>query len=446
MRNRSKLKKDLTFSFFMFLAVTSFLFGVQEKKEISVPVTQFKLKNDLQVILCEDYSLPLVSVVVGYKVGSTNEQSGKTGLAYLLENMMFHGSENVSRLQHVGLIDKVGGILNATTTEDKTIFFQTVPSNQLARVLWLESDRMNSLDINPLKVERVKESLLEEIRHRKEINPYFDSLLEFDKLLYSDEAYSHPVCGIEADIRDLTVEDIKKFYQTFYRPNNAVLVIAGNFDKKKTEIEIRKYFETIPKGKEIPDSQTPKPMEKEAVIKTFEDSLASSPAFHLGYIAASPSSDDFYPMKIVEYLLLRGKTSRLYKRLIKRERIAFSLSGGIEKRKNLSRLKIFVVNSNYFMVERSQKAIFSEISRLKSNPISDKELEKSKNMFEMDYVHQFETSLDKALFFAETFLSKNSIDDPSDELAKYLAVTPYAVMRAANRYLTQEIILNIRLK
>jgi zinc protease len=417
-----------------------------QERKLSFPITQFELKNGLHVILVEDYSLPLVSIVVGYDVGSINEPQGKSGLAYLLQNMMFQGSENVGRMQHVRLIDKVGGTLNASTTEDKTIFYQTVPSNQLARVLWLEADRMNSLDINPLDIEQVKEPLIEESRHQKEANPYFESLLAFDKLLYPDDTFSHPIIGYEADIRNLTIEDIKNFYQTFYTPNNAVLAIAGNIDKRKTEIEIRKYFETIPRGRDLPLPEL-KPLEKKAVIKTFEDSMASTPGFYFGYAIASPLSDDFYPLTVLEYILLRGKTSRLYKRLIERERTAFSLSGGIEKRKNIARFKIFVNANNWMMAKMCQKALLSEFNKIRIDPISEEELLKSKNLFKMDYCRQFETSLNKALSLAECFLEKKRVDDPWDELEKYLAVTPYIIMRAAKRYFTEDsIILNVKIK
>ena len=442
----SKARKIiLTLSLSFFLLSINFRAPSQEK-ELSFPITQFELKNGLKVILAEDYSLPLVAVVVGYNVGSINEPPGKTGLAYLLQNMMFQGSENVGRMQHIRLIDRVGGTLNATTTEDKTIFYQTVPSNQLARVLWLESDRMNSLDINSLNIEQVKEVLIEENRHRKEADPYFESSLAFDKLLYPDPAFSHPLIGFETDIRNLTVEDIKNFYQNYYCPNNAVLSIAGNIDKRKAEREIRRYFETIPRGKDIPLPEST-PLEKKAVVKTFENSMASSPAFYLGYAVAPPFSDDFYPLTILEYILLRGKTSRFYNRLIERERIAFNLSGGLEKRKNLARFKIFIINNNWMMVERCQKAVFSEFNKIRINPISEEELLKSKNLFKMDYLHQFETSLNKASSLAETFLETKRVEDPGGELEKYLAVSPYTIMRTAKRYFSEEsIILNVKIK
>ncbi len=420
----------------------------QEKKEPPFPFSEYQLSNGLKVIISEANSLPLVSVVVAYNVGSIYEQPEKFDLAHLLEMLMFQGSENVSPMQHISLIDKVGGSLNATTTEDKTIFQQTVSSNQLSRVLWLESDRMRSLQITQSNVEQVKVTILEEIRYRKATEPYRESSLLFDQLLYPDTPpYVHPVIGKEADMKNITVDDVKKFYSDFYIPNNAVLSIAGNIDKNKAISEVRKYFGTIPKGKEPTPIPLPEDSNKTPIVVPIIDSLAPSPGFHLGYEIAHPSSNDFYAMKIIEYILLHGKTSRLNNRLIKKDGTALYYIGGIEIKKDLARLKIFVRNNNEIMAERSKRAIFSEINKLRSRQISAEEFIKAKNMFKMDYINQYTTSLDKALLLAETFLSKKSLDDLSTELDKYLAVTPYNIIRATNKYLIKgRIILDIKIR
>ncbi len=437
--------KLLILGLYLFLFLGNFPAHGQDKQRLSFPIKQYKLENGLQVILSEDYSLPVISVAVAYNVGSINEPPGKTGLAYLLENLMFQGSQNVGRMQHISFIRKTGGDLNATTTEDKTIFQQTVPSHQLALVLWLESDRMKSLEITAANVEQAKETLIEEIHQRKATEPYLESSLTFDRLLYPNLAYSHPVIGNETDVRNLTVEDVKDFYSTFYTPNNAVLSIAGDIDKMKTEEDIRKYFHTIQKGKDIPLPSSSKLSDKEAIIisKKF---LAPLPGFHIGYRIASPYSQDFYPLKIIEYILLRGVTSRLYKKLIKRTRIARSLSGSIEKRKELATFKIFVSSSNEIMVQRSKKVIFSEINKLKSSLVSEKELRKAKNIFKMDYLNQYATSADKAVFLAEAFLSKKSLDDLPDELENYLSVDHYSLIRIMRRYFTNEIVFDVTIK
>lgn len=434
----------------LILGLSLFLFAVDfpahgQEKRLSLPITQYKLGNGLEVILSEDYSLPVVSVAVAYNVGSVNEQPGKSGLAYLLENLMFQGSQNIRRMQHMSFIRRTGGDLNATTTEDMTIFQQTVPSHQLALVLWLESDRMKSLEITAANVEQAKAALVEEIHHRKETEPYFESFLDFDEILYPNIAYSHPVIGDEADVRDLTVEDVKDFYSTFYTPNNAVLSIVGNIDKRKAEENILKYFSTIQKGQDIPHPPSSRPSDKGETI-TSKEFLAPLPGFHIGYRIASPYSQDFYPLKIIEYILLHGITSRLYKKLIKRTRIARSLSGSIEKRKELATLKIFVSSSNEIMSERCKRVVFSEINKLKSSLVSEKELSKAKNIFKMDYLNHYASSADKAVFIAEAFLSKKSLTDLPDELEKYLSVDHYSLIRIMRRYFINEIVFDVKIK
>lgn len=415
--------------------------SAQQPEKLPFSVALHTLRNGLKVILSEDHSLPLVSVAVAYQAGSINEEPGKSGLAYLLENLMFQGSENIGRMQHIGFIRRIGGLLNATTTTDQTLFSQTVPSNQLALVLWLESDRMNSLDINASNVARVKNSLIEEIRQRKITNPYLECSIYFDQYLFSDFAHSHPVFGREADLREITLEDVKKFYSTYYRPNNAVLVISGNIDKSNTMKLVRRFFETIPKGEDIDSPPPAQPLNKKAIDQTYEDSLASLPAFYLGYQIASSHSKDYYPLKIIEYLLLRGETSRLNKRLIKKIRIAYDLSGGIEERRDVAAFKVFVVSTNETMLERSKKAVFSEIARLKTGLISEKEMRKSKNMFRLDYIKQYSTYVDRAIFLAESYLSQNSVENVSEELNKYLSVKPPEIAGAMNKYFAQENIL-----
>ena len=436
-KNQSHTKKFLSLTLSLIFLACHITARNQDRNEQPFTFSQYALKNGLHIILDEDSSLPLVSVVVAYNVGSINEPPGKAGLAYLMENLMFMGSANVSPMQHISMINLVGGRFNATTTEDKTIFQQTVPSNQLSRVLWLESDRMKYLKITEANVEQAKRAVIEEIRFRKSAEPYLESFWRFDQLLYPDYAYSHPVIGNETDLMNLTVEDVKQFYSTYYIPNNAVLSIVGNIEKGETFEEIQKYFSTLPRGKKIPPSPIPRQLEKKAVAETLVNPQVPMPGFHLGYTLTSPNSVDFYPLKIIEYILAQGKTSRLYKKLIKKERIARHFSGGIEIRKDQARFKIFVLNNNVTLLQRSKRTVLSEINRLKSRFISKKELQKAKSMFEIDYLHQYMTTLDRSLFLAETFLSSKSLNESSDELGKYLQVTAQEIIWTLNRYFGQ---------
>jgi predicted Zn-dependent peptidase len=422
--------------------------GTRQTNEFPLPVTQFTLENGLRIILSEDTSLPVVSVVVTYKVGSIHEQPGKAGLAYLVENLMFQGSRNVGQMQHIRFIQKIGGVLNATTTEDKTSFYQTVPSNQLALVLWLESDRMKSLNISPSNVERLKASLIEEIEIRQISDPYFESTLLFDELLYPDFSYSHPVIGTVQDIRNITARDVENFYRTYYTPNNSVLAITGDINRTKVRPLIQKYFATIPRG----DNPTPPRLQElppiEHTVESITDALAPSPGYFIGYQIAPRYSSEYYPLVLIEYILLKGRTSRFHRKLIEKDKTVLHLNGGIETRADQTVFKIFVRAANEIMKERSQKALLSEINRLKTNFVSEQELNKSKNMFKMDYVKQYATTLDRAIFLAEQLLNRGSFEEFSGELDRHLSVTRYEVSRMINKYFNENnlIILNVKTK
>lgn len=420
--------------------------GAGQEEGLPFPISAFKLRNGLQVILSEDDSLPVVSVVVAYGAGSIREEPGKTGLAYLLENMMFQGSVNIGPMQHISFIDKIGGVPNASTTEDTVFFYQTIPANQLALALWLESDRMRYLELNPAKVEEVKASLIDEIRQRRSTDPYLESGWAFDRMVYPGFAHSHPVLGREEDIRRLSASDVREFYETFYVPNNAVIAIVGKINLGKTRELVEKYFGSIPPGKALPIFLPPRPPEKRPVVEVYQEPLAPLPAFYLGYRMAPPFTRDFYALTIIDYILLKGKTSRLNRRILTRENLAVHLSGGIEKRKDAAALKVFATTNNETMVEICQKAIFSELQRLRSGSVSDSELEKARNLFRRDYFERFSTTVGKALFLTEMHFSPVGLENAGAELAKYLRVAPFELNTVASRYFIPEnsVILNVR--
>ncbi len=419
---------------------------LEAQKTERFAVTSYKLKNGLGVILAQDESLPIVSVVVGYRAGAVSEQTGKTGLAYLLENLMFQGSENVGRMRHVSFIQRIGGELNADTRIDKSLYYQRVPSNQLALVLWLESDRMRSLEITPANVEKAKEALGVELRQRRANEPFFESSFSFDQILFPDFSYSHPMIGNEEDIKNISLDDVAEFYSNYYAPNNAVLCLAGSFNKVKAKELIAKYFETIPARKEIPPFVPSRFDEKKEIAETLQDPMAPSPAFHLGFRIFSPRPPDLFALRVLDYLLLRGKSSRLYVRLLRKEHLVFQLSGGIDERKNLEAYKIFATVNNELMTERCLQAIFSEFDKLRSSFVSDEELAKAKNMLKMDTLGRTMTSEDRALFFAEAYLNQRDLDNVFADLETSLKVTPSDIVNLMNRYFTKENSILLKIK
>jgi zinc protease len=423
--------------------------AAQDGPALPFPVTSYTLKNGLQVILSEDESLPVVSVVIAYRAGSLLEQPGKTGLAYLLEHlMMFNGSLNVGPMQHIGYINRVGGQPNASTTPDLTYFYETVPSNQLGLVLWLESDRMRTLEIDAAKAERWKQSLLDDLAQRVAAEPYLESMRAFDQLLFPDFTHNHGVLGKEEDIRNLTPGDIVDFYNAHYVPNNAVLVIAGDISLPRARELTDRYFETIPPGRDVPPPPRPRPPEKKSLVQVFPESLAPYPAFYLGYRVAPPYSPDYYGLTVLDYFLLKGKTSRLTRKLIKKDKLAFFLSGGVERRGDVAAFKIFATSNTASSAELCQKAILSELGKLRLSPVSEDELDRAKNVLKRDYINRFSSTLDRAMFLAEVYFSPVGLEKAPGELGRYLAVTPAALQNLCIRYLMPEncIIMNVMVR
>jgi len=436
------LKRLVIFCLMVHFVYTGFSQVKQTEGQEPFPFSVHSLKNGLTVILSRDDNLPLVTVVCAYKVGSAYEKKGEAGMAHLLENLMFMGSRNVGPMQHIRFIHRIGGEFNAVTSWDRTLYYQTVSSNQLPLVLWLESDRMNSLNLEYSTVEETKNLLIETLKNQNKEDPFRESMLVFDRLLYPDFAYNHPIIGSEEDLKSITVKDVRNFYNTYYKPNNAVLCITGNIDEEDTLNLVRKYFSTIDPSKNVPPAPSFKgdfTQEKHEQISINE--AITTPGFRLGYRICSPYSNDFYILSMIDYLLFSGESSRLYKRLVKRNKLALSMGGGIEKRRDLAAFKIFVLSNNEATKEIAKKALFSEINRLKSYLIPDRELIKIKNMYKSDYMENFYSPEKRALFLTQYYLSGNDIRDLRGELNKYLRINSSEIIGIMNRYFTENHVL-----
>ncbi|MCJ7682494.1 MAG: insulinase family protein [Candidatus Aminicenantes bacterium] len=397
------------------------------------PITQFTLPNGLQVILSEDYSLPTVSVTVMYHAGSINDPDGKSGLAYLIENLMFQGSRNVGRMQHINFISRIGGWFNAATHADRIVFQQTIPSNQLGLLLWLESDRMSSLQITRDKVEWVKRNQsLNTIQYRKTENPFLADSLYFDQLLFGDYSYNHPLFGLESEVRQLSVDDVVAFYSTYMRPNNAVLSICGHFELEEARELVNRFFLTVPPSEKIPEFPNIPFRQMPEAMEFTQSSLVPSPAIFLGYRLPPPFPSEHYVLTLCEYLLMKGTTSRLYKRLIKRDRVASQISGGMEIRRDRAVLKIFASINNELLRSRSRRALVSEMGRLTTSPVSTEELNKAKSLLKSDYMSRIHTTSGRSEFLAEIYLRHGTAEQARFELGNYMNILPHRLMLTAN--------------
>jgi len=416
-------------------------------------VSHYTLRNGLTVILHEKQDLPVVSVAVGYNAGSIHEVEGKSGIAYLLENlMMFAGSANVDSFRHISDIDRVGGTWNAETLEDQTLYFQTVPSNHLALALWLESDRMRTLDLSVEKFERARSNLLEDLQRRKASEPYLNSLQAFDGYIYSDFPYGHSLLGTEEDIRNLTRADIKAFYDARYVPQNAVLCVSGKFERNTARELIARYFETLPGGKAPASNLEPRLFSREKFSRSMADPAASAPAVFLGFRLAPPESPDFPILTLLDFVLMRGRSARLPRRLLNREaKIAYQLSGGIDRRFNQAVYKILMTASPS-QIQACQEAVFSELEKIKGAFLKEAELAKAKTLYRQDLFRRTATAQDWAIFLIQSFwtlqTARRTLDDLPDEWDKVLRVTASDLVGIAARYFTVDncVVLNVQMR
>ena len=414
------------------------------------PLTHYRLRNGLNVILSENPALPVVSVAVAYGAGSILEPPGKTGMASMMENLMFAGSANVPARQHFNYINRVGGTFNALVSEDRTVFYETVPSNRLSLLLWLESDRMRSLEFGPRDIEDARTALLEDLRDRRATDPFFESARRFDQLVYADFAQSHSLLGAEEDVRGLTLEDLRGFYGAYYGPNNAVLCIAGSFDKLKARELVSQYFETLPRGRDTgPAAEPSLALARKQVVESVVEPAAPAPALYLGFRLPSPQANDFTTLTLLDYILFRGRSSRIVRRLLNpNAKIAVRLSGGIERRRDRAVYKIFVLANNDVMVEQCRAAIFAELDKLRSSLLSEDDLNRYKAMLKQDYLARLSTSVDRALYLDDYFLTLGGFQEFGLDLEKYLSVTAADVVGIVARYLKPDnsIILDVRTK
>jgi zinc protease len=402
------------------------------------PIEKYSLGNGLRVVFNEDHSVPVVSVAVYYDVGSRNEREGRTGFAHLFEHMMFQGSENVPKAAHFQYISNAGGTMNGTTSSERTNYFETLPANQLPLALWLESDRMRSLAVTQENLDNQREAVKEEKRLRYDNQPYVNGFLRLFEMSFKNPANSHSTIGSMEDLDAATVEDIREFFRIYYAPNNAVLSIAGDFDKTDTRSLIEKYFSSIPPQPEPPPVDVSEPPEVAAHRDTFLDKLAPVPAFALGWKIPERRAPEFYALSLASHLLFEGESARLYQKLVKGEESVVQIQGGIDERRGPSGLFIVVIPKPDREGTQIRQAIFEEIRQLATAGPSHEEMEKLRNNLFNASVRSRQSSLYRAQQLAEFTLYDNDPELFNTDLQNYLDVTAEQIRDAVAEYLDNE--------
>lgn len=404
---------------------------------LKINYEKYQLSNGLEVILYPDKSLPLIAVNIWYRVGSANEVKGKTGFAHLFEHMMFQGSQHVPKEGHFKYIQEAGGSLNGSTSLDRTNYYETVPSNFLELVLWLESDRMGFLlpSLTKEKLTNQKDVVMNERRQRYENQPYGLAWeILFSNLFTSDHPYSWPTIGWMEDIKNFELEDVSNFFKTYYSPHNASLVIGGNFDTEPTKKLIEKYFGEIPKGNSIPPIYNPEQKLSEPKKIIYEDNV-QLPRIYLAWHSEKAFGEDEAALDILSDILSSTKNSRLHKSLIFDKQIAQDISSFQYSAKLTGSFIIVSTAKPGILLDDIKKEILEQINNLVEKGIIEEELIRAKNSIKSHYVYslqKLETVVDHLNYY-NFFL--NEPDSFEFDLNRYKKVTAEKIIDAAKKYL-----------
>ena len=399
---------------------------------------RIKLPNGLTVLLHQDKSTPIVHVQLWYHVGSKDERPGRTGFAHLFEHMMFKGSKNVEAEQHTSIVSSVGGRANAYTNEDATVYWQTVPSQYLPLVLWMEADRMATLRIDERTFRNERQVVQEERRMRIENQPYgrLNEIL-FDQA-FTAHPYKHPVIGSMKDLEAATIDDVRDFYRTYYVPSNCTMVIAGDFEVDQVTDLLNRYLARVPAAaKDVPRDIPKEPIstkEKRATVEEPWPLPAVVVAHHITY----DGHPDSYPLHIVSKVLSDGQSSRIYRKLVYETGLALTAFGGgnIIEDPNLF-FTVAIVNPGQSPAT-VEKALITELDRLKAEGITDRELQRAKNQFARDYILGRESLQDKATHLAHAEVLHNDITTADGEFDIFQKISLADVQRVAKTYFTPE--------
>lgn len=291
-----------------------------KQASLSVDFTKYELDNGLEVILHQDHSDPIVSLAILYHVGSNREKTGRTGFAHLFEHMLFQQSENVGEDQFFKIVQDAGGTLNGGTWTDGTIYFEIVPKSAMETIMWLESDRMGFFKntITEAALANQQEVVINEKRQRVDNNPYGHTNYVINKAIFPEgHPYNWEVIGEMEDLKNATADDVREFYDNFYGPNNATVVLAGDFELDSAKVLIEKYFGEIKKGREVPPMEVQNVTLSETKKLYHEDNFANMAQLNMVWPTAEEYSDDAYALSFLAEILSQGKKAPLYKVLVK---------------------------------------------------------------------------------------------------------------------------------
>jgi len=428
-------------NFILFLTVLSVFVGAQlvAPAQTRMPQMNFKdrtLANGMRVLSVSDSSSPTVAIQVWYHVGSKDDPQKRSGFAHLFEHIMFKSTKNMKSEMMDRLTEDLGGFNNAFTADDVTVYFEVVPSNYLETLLWAEADRLSSLNVDDPNFKSERDVVKEEFRQRVLAPPYgrFEYLLQ--ERSFTEHPYKRPGIGSIEDLDAASLKDVQEFHSTFYRPDNATLVVVGDFDQKQFDAWVDKYFAPIAKpDRPLPRVQV-KESERKAEARYTEYGSNDLPAVGLTYLAPRQADADAAALSVADAILSTGESSRLYNSLVYQQQLAAETSSTFETREDVSLFVLTAVLSEGKKPEDAEKSLLAEIKKLQDAPVSAAELEKAKNQMITDQLRQRETSNGKALSLGEAAVLLGDPARVNSDLGRLQAVTAADVQRVMKKYFT----------
>ena len=425
--------------------VFSFIVPTIQARPVKVPVVYYKLPNGLRVVISEDHVAPVVTVGVYYNVGFRVEPKGRTGFAHLFEHMMFQGSANVKKFEHAKLVEANGGSLNGHTDFDYTNYFETLPSNRVELGLWLESDRMRSLDVSEENLKNQQNVVSEEIRVNVLNQPY--QLFEWIDLwenAFQNWNNSHNGYGDLAEVNAATLEDVRSFFKTFYAPNNAVLTVVGDVDVNEVRKMIEKHFGSIPAQPTSPRPDLTEPPQTKEKRVSQPDKLANLPALAVGYHIPAQNAPDFPATALLALILEGDDSSRLYQRLVKEKELSLDLTGGLNYLGNefdYNGPMIMTTRSTYKTghtadeVLREMDAVIADIAQ---KGVTEKELADSKIRYRSNFYNQLESTFGKTHLLSVLALFRDDPNQINSLSQPFETVTSEQIRAVAKKYLVAQ--------
>ncbi len=397
---------------------------------------QRTLANGLQVITLEDHASPTVSVQVWYRVGGKDDPAGRSGFAHLFEHMMFKRTKNLAAEQFDRMTEDVGGMNNAGTGDDYTQYYEVVPSNHLQRLLWAEAERMANLDVDDANFRSERAVVQEEYRQRVLASPYGRFHEAFAPRSYAVHPYRRGTIGDIAQLDAASLDDVRAFHRTYYRPDNAVLIVTGDFEQKELDAWIDKYFGPLTNpATPIPRVTVAEPPRAKAARYRETGPNVPLPAVALTWLAPSARSRDAAALQVASAILGHGESSRLNQALVYRDQIAQTASFGADLRVDTGLLIAYAIAASGRTPGELAKALRAQIRRLADKPVPAAELAKIKTQLVTQALIDRQTPMGKAMALGEAALIQGDVRRVNEEIAQLQAVTAADVQRVVRTYL-----------